>query len=52
MIGRDTFAVDIKSDGTVADFGSNSRDPKVYAAASNFYTGNWQEHFHPVLPVV
>lgn len=39
MIGRDTFAVDIKSDGTVADFGSNSRDPKVYAANTTC-TGN------------
>ena len=50
MIGRDTFAVDIKSDGTVADFGSNSRDRKSMPQLQLVQAT--QEHFHPVLPVV
>ena len=32
MVGRDLFAIDIKSDGSLSDFGSNSPDPTVVAS--------------------
>ena len=32
MVGRDLFAIDIKRDGTLVDFGSNSPDPTVAAS--------------------
>ena len=31
MVGRDLFAIDIKSDGSLSDFGSNSPNPTVIA---------------------
>lgn len=31
MVGRDLFAIDIKSDGSLSDYGSNSPDPTVVA---------------------
>ncbi len=31
MVGRDLFAIDIKSDGSLSDYGSNSPDPTVTA---------------------
>ena len=31
MVGRDLFAIDIKSDGSLSDFGSNSPNPTVVA---------------------
>lgn len=34
MVGRDLFAIDIKSDGSLTDFGSNSPDPTVVATKS------------------
>ena len=34
MVGRDLFAIDIKSDGSLSDFGSNSPNPTVVANKS------------------